>query len=143
MIRDTANAIYHGSGACLATEDIINNMPARIKTIPPTISYFQDIHRIIARTNTGILCIKSPNIVPQKPRFSSKTSSENIVRKRRNSIHRIRGVQYINLLIFFDIIGYVRRYNCGDYRGDYRGDNCGYQINKRSSPLLSHQLSPL
>jgi hypothetical protein len=50
---------------------------------------------------TGMLCMKRPKTVPQKPRPRSKMSNENIARKRRNIIDRILGIQYMYLLIFF------------------------------------------
>lgn len=84
-------------------------MPAKIKAIPPTISRFQDISKIIDRINTGILCIINPNIVPQKLKFDSKTSKENIAKNRIKIIDRILGDQYKNLFILFFI--YIVLYN--------------------------------
>ena len=74
--------------------------PARMKTIPPTISCFQEIIRTINKTKTGILCMNNPRTVPQKSYCASKISKENMARKRRNKIDKILGAQYTNLLIF-------------------------------------------
>lgn len=41
--------------------------PARMKAIPPTISYFQEIIKIIKRIRLGMLCMNKPKIVPQNP----------------------------------------------------------------------------
>ena len=79
-------------------------MPAKIKIIPPTISCFHDIIKIINKNNAGMLCINKPSAICQAVRPGSKTSNENIIKKRTNIIPNILGVQYINLLIFFFIL---------------------------------------
>lgn len=87
----------------LRIEDTMCAMPAMIKATPPTISYFQDIHIITANISAGILCINKSKTVCQKPKFSSKTSHENIVKNKTSIIDRILGAQYKTLLIFFSI----------------------------------------
>ena len=66
------NSIYHSRGFDIIILVILiplYNSPAKIKAIPPTISYsyFQDIIRTINKTSAGILCINNPKIVPQNP----------------------------------------------------------------------------
>ena len=94
--------IYH-SNLEFINRVIIYNNPAKIKAIPPTISYFQDIHKIINKINTGILCINNPNNIWEKLNPGSKTSKENIAKNNRNIIDKILGVQYTNLMVFFFI----------------------------------------
>jgi hypothetical protein len=79
------------------------NAPARIKTIPPTISRFHDINKTISKINTGILCINKPAAICQKLNSGEITSSENNAKKHINAIDKILGVQYINLFIFVSI----------------------------------------
>lgn len=100
IINEKAEVMYQGSASTLKIEDTKCTMPAIIKAIPPTISYFHDIHIITANNNAGILCINKAKTVCQKPEFSSKTSQENIVRNRTNIIDNILGVHNTNLLIF-------------------------------------------
>jgi len=45
IINDARKEIYNGSISALASENIMWAMPAIMKAIPPTISYFHDIHR--------------------------------------------------------------------------------------------------
>jgi hypothetical protein len=97
IVIDQDRAICH-STRCIVVQ--MYAKPARMKTTPPTISYFQEIIRTINKTKTGILCMNNPRTVPQKSYCASKISSENMARKRRNKIDRILGAQYINLLIF-------------------------------------------
>jgi len=100
IMRDQ-DSIYHSNG--FISNITIYNSPARIKAIPPTISYFQEIIRTTNKISDGILCITNPRIVCQNPRFKSKISNENKAKKRMNSIDKILGVQYMNLLILFSI----------------------------------------
>jgi hypothetical protein len=105
IMRDH-DSMYHSIGFDVIILIILiplYNNPARIKAIPPTISCFQETNRTINKINDGILCITNPKIVCQNPRFISKTSSEKRARKRMNSIDKILGVQYTNLLIFLSI----------------------------------------
>ncbi len=75
-----------------------------MNVMPPTISYFQDINRMISKISAGILCINSASTVGQNLEVFSKTSKENIAKKRIKIIANIRGVQKINLFVFFCII---------------------------------------
>jgi len=68
-----------------------------MKVTPPTISYFHDIQIITASIIEGMLCINKPRIVCQNPKFSSKTSAENIVKNRASIIDRTLGIQTMNL----------------------------------------------
>jgi len=97
--------IYHSNEFLNIFIDIIAtyNIPAKIKTIPPTISCFQDIKRITNKINTGILCINNPTTICQKLNSGEITSNENNAKKQIKIIDRILGVQYINLFIFFSI----------------------------------------
>ena len=64
-------SIYHLIGSDVTASIMhvpLYNSPARIKTIPPTISCFQDISKTINKTSEGILCINNPRIVPQNIR---------------------------------------------------------------------------
>jgi hypothetical protein len=101
IIIDQYRAIYSG---WFKSVMIKYSIPARIKAIPPTNSYFQDINKTTSKISTGILCINKPTIVCQKFNFKSKMSDENKAKKQRNISDNILGVQYINLLIFFPII---------------------------------------
>ena len=76
---------------------------ARIKAIPPTISYFQDINRTINKTSAGILCINNPTAICQKLNSGEITSNENNAKKHINIMDRILGVQYKLLLIFIGL----------------------------------------
>jgi len=102
-IRDTARAIYHGSMVSLTMENIMCAMPARMNAIPPTISYFHDTHRTIARIKEGMLCMNRPTAICQPVNPGSKTSNENTIKKRINIIANILGIQYTYLFIFFSI----------------------------------------
>jgi len=82
----------YNSNGFLNRNKIYNN-PAKIKKIPPTISYFQDITRMINKKREDKLCINNPSIVPQKPRFISKISRENNAKNKINIIDKILGVQ--------------------------------------------------
>ena len=75
--------------------------PARIKAIPPTISYFQDISSTTNNTSVGILCISNPTTVCQKLNSEEKTSNDINAKKNMNIMDNILGAQYTNLLIFF------------------------------------------
>lgn len=103
ICRDQARAICQSNPLIILLIKVrrVYNAPNRIKIIPPTISYFHDIMIIINNKSGGMLCINRPKIVPQNPKFISKMSSENIVKKRTNKRDNILGVQYMNLLIFF------------------------------------------
>ena len=90
ICRDQNN-IYHSNGFLISR--IIYNSPARIKAIPPTISYFQEINRIINKISAGILCMKNPNIVCQKLNPVPKTSSDIKAKKQINIMDKILGVQ--------------------------------------------------
>lgn len=81
----------------------IYNIPANMKKIPPTISYFQDTNRTTNKRNTGMLCMNNPNAQSTKLVQESNTSNENIARNKRNKIDRILGVQNINFLVLFFI----------------------------------------
>ncbi len=96
------DSLYHSNGFCINTA--IYNSPARIKAIPPTISYFHEIIRIIVRIIEGILCMNNPRIVPQKDNFMSNMSRLKRLRKSMKIIASIRGAQYTNLLIFFVLV---------------------------------------
>ena len=104
ICRDQNN-IYHSDGLLniFINKLTIYNIPAKIKTTPPTISYFQDINRAANRINTGILCINNPTTICQKLNSGEITSNENNAKKHIKIIDRILGVQYINLFIFFSI----------------------------------------
>jgi len=106
LICRAQNNIYHSDGflRIFINKITIYNIPAKIKTIPPTISCFQDINRTINKTNAGILCTNNPNTVSQKPNFMSKTSKENMAKNSIKIIDKILGVQYTNLFIFFSIL---------------------------------------
>jgi len=101
IISDQIN-IYHSKLGFIANKTLYNN-PAKIKTIPPTISYFHEIIKKINKINEGILCINKLMIICQTVSPGSKISNENIIKKRIKIIPKILGVQYINLLIFFFI----------------------------------------
>ena len=98
------DSIYHSNGFLINTT--IYTSPARIKAIPPTISYFQDISRTTSKTSAGILCINNAPIVCQKLDSEEKTSNDINAKKDMNIMDRILGVQYTNLLIFFSIFQY-------------------------------------
>lgn len=95
IIKDQ-ESIYHSLGVDIITLEILKpvyNNPAKMKAIPPTISCFQEIIKIIIRANDGMLCINNPTIVPQKPYPLSNMSKENRLKKRINIIDNILGVQ--------------------------------------------------
>jgi hypothetical protein len=103
------SSLYHSIGFDIIIPIIfipLYKSPARIKTIPPTISCFQDINKTINKINTGILCINNPSTVPQKPNFISKISKEKMAKNSIKIIDKILGVQYTDLLIFFSILSY-------------------------------------
>lgn len=81
--------------------------PARIKTIPPTISCFQDIATTAVRMRVGILCINRPIAICWKFESSEKTSNDNIAKNRMNIIDKTLGAQYRYLLMFFFICIYL------------------------------------
>ena len=91
--------MYHSNGFLINTR--IYNSPARIKAIPPTISYFQDISRTTNNTSVGILCINNAPSVCQKLNSEEKTSNDINAKKNMNIMDIILGAQYTNLLIFF------------------------------------------
>jgi len=97
------NNIYHWdeSRIIFINRSMMYDNPARVKAMPPTISRFQDSNRIINSSNTGILCINRPNSICPKLNPGAITSKENNAKKQINTMDRIRGVQYINLFIFF------------------------------------------
>lgn len=105
MIIDQERARYQGIPE--NNDLVMYNAPARQKAMPPTISCFQDITRMIIRKKEGMLCISNPTIIPQKPSFMSKTSSENKERNRMNRIANTLGDQKRNLPIFFFFIKIV------------------------------------
>ena len=111
ITRDIARAIYQGSRVSLIIEDVRCAIPARIKAIPPTISYFQEIDRTITKINTGILCINNPINMSPKLDADSKTSKENRAKNSINKILNILGIQYTNLLIFFTMFEFKAHFN--------------------------------
>ncbi len=98
---DQAN-IYHSNE--FLSNTTIYNSPARIKAIPPTISYFHEINRTANNINAGTLCINNPTTVCQKLKFSAKTSNENSIKNKMNIIAKILGAQYTDILVFFFIL---------------------------------------
>jgi hypothetical protein len=95
------NTIDH-SNVFLINKKIYNN-PAKIKAIPPTISYFQEINKTTNNMIVGILCINNPSTVSQKLNSEEKTSNDINAKKNMNIIDKILGVQYINFPIFLTI----------------------------------------
>jgi hypothetical protein len=87
----------------------IYNIPAKIKTTPPIISYRQDINKTTSNINAGILCMNNPTDICQKLNPGEITSNESSAKKHINIIDKILGVQYINLLIFFPILIYLTK----------------------------------
>jgi hypothetical protein len=91
--------IYHETGSdeldiiILVMLKPVYSNPARIKTIPPSHSCFQDIRRTTSKIKTGRLCINNPSAHSRTPLQLSNTSKENIAKKSRNKIERTRGVQ--------------------------------------------------
>lgn len=83
--------IYH-SNDCLISR-IIYSSPARIKVIPPTISYFRDINRTTNKTRAGILCINNAPSVCQRLNSREKTSNDINAKNNMNIIDKILGVQ--------------------------------------------------
>lgn len=69
------------------------NNPAKIKAIPPTISYFQEINRTTNKTSAGRLCINNTPSVCQKLNLGEKTSNENSIKNKIKIIENILGVQ--------------------------------------------------
>ena len=63
IISDQIN-IYHSKLGFIANKTLYNN-PAKIKTIPPTISYFHEIIKMSSKNKAGILCINKPTIICQ------------------------------------------------------------------------------
>lgn len=62
--------LYHSIGLAVNKSTILIPQyinPARINAIAPTISCFQDISKIISKTNDGMLWINNPVTVPQNP----------------------------------------------------------------------------
>ena len=105
-VRDQ-ESIYHWAGGfdnIDASNTAMYTIPAKIKATPPTISRLHDTIRTTNRISVGMLCINKPATVPQKPKFISKISRENIARNRRNSIDSILGVQYTDLSILLFIL---------------------------------------
>ena len=72
---------------------IVKAIPARINTIPPAISYFQEIIVTINRISAGILCRNNPIAISLALKPGSKTSKEKTIRKRTNNIDNILGSQ--------------------------------------------------
>lgn len=110
IISEPKKDMYQGSTSTLATENIIWIIPAIMKVIPPTISCFHDIHRTIANIKEGKLCIKRPTNICKLVSPGSKTSNENIVKKRIKNIDNILGIQYRVLLIFL-LIFVIKAFN--------------------------------
>jgi len=69
-----------------------------MKTIPPTISCFQEIIKIINKNKAGILCTNKPTAIWLAVDSGSKISSENNIKKIMNIIDNILGAQYKYLL---------------------------------------------
>ena len=84
-------SIYHSKGFLISK--MIYNIPAKIKEIPPTISYFQDINRTINKTRAGILCINNAPSVCQKLNSPEKTSNDINAKNNMNIIDKTLGVQ--------------------------------------------------
>lgn len=76
----------------MATIMIYTN-PAKIKTIPPTISYFHDIINTITNINAGMLCINKPIMMSLAVAPGVNTSSENIAKNIINNIDITLGTQ--------------------------------------------------
>ncbi len=95
LICRVQNNIYQSDGFLSMFITIITtyDIPAKIKTIPPTISRFHEIATTAARIRAGILCINNPTAISQALNPGSKTSNENNIRKRTSTIDRILGVQ--------------------------------------------------
>ena len=99
--------IYHSNLGFNASIKIYSN-PARIKKIPPIISYFHETPRIIKRNNAGILCIKRPTAICCVVSPGTNTSSENSIRKRTNIIPKILGTHNIYLLTTLTISPFIK-----------------------------------
>jgi len=80
------------AGIAITNDSSMSN-PAKIKPIPPTISYFREIIKIIVKINAGILCINKPTTICQAVNPIPKISNENIIKKRTNITPNIRGAQ--------------------------------------------------
>jgi hypothetical protein len=91
----------------LVIKRIIYNNPAIPNAIAPTISLFQEINKITNKTIDGILCINKAKAVSQNPRPFPKTSRENKVKNKINTILKIRGVQNKNLLTFLLVLFFL------------------------------------
>ena len=72
---------------------ILPAMADRMKTIPPIVSHFQEIIRIVVRIRAGILCIRKPISFLPSGSFPPNTSNENIVINRIAIIVKILGIQ--------------------------------------------------
>jgi len=107
-------SIYHSKGFLI--NRAIYNIPARMKAIPPTISCFHDINKIISKINTGMLCINNPSKICQKLNSGEKTSNDISAKNSKNMIVNILGVQYnplLTLLVFFTLFFIYVGYNPG------------------------------
>ena len=69
------------------------NNPARLKITAPTSSCLQEMIAMTSRITAGMLCRIRPKTVPQRPKFSEKTSRENIIRNGMNRPVNILGAQ--------------------------------------------------
>jgi hypothetical protein len=74
-----------------------------MKTTPPTISRFQEIARTAIKIKTGMLWMRKPARVSQKPAPVPKTSNENSARKAMKIMASTLGVQYVNFPTSFSI----------------------------------------
>lgn len=95
IIKDQ-NDINHWWGDVLnmlMSTSVRYSIPASENAIAPTISYFQDMNKIINKINDGMLCSKSMINASPKLDAESKTSKENKDKNSINTMARIRGVQ--------------------------------------------------
>lgn len=64
-----------------------------MNNIAPASSFLHETIVKMIKMNVGMLCIRNPATIPQKSRFNSKISKENIAMKQMNNIANILGVQ--------------------------------------------------
>lgn len=102
MVTDQ-DSIYHSNSGFLVNRKIYNS-PAKINVTAPTISCLHEIMSNSNKSNAGMLWINKAVTICRTDNPDSKTSKENIMRNRTNSIPKILGVQKIYLLIFCTIL---------------------------------------
>ena len=83
--------IYHLNG--FIRTKAMYTRPARMKTIPPNISYLHDIRRTASRKSAGILWISNASAICQNPSSGEKTSKEKSDKNNMKTIDSILGVQ--------------------------------------------------